>query len=498
MLNGAFRSAYTADVDGLMYRLIRATHSIDTLQNIYVTVFNVCRSLRTIRTLAQIKTPTWKVATMNRKVIFACAAAVIAAAVFSGYLYGRRAVPPPGVAKGQAPKGEYTCPMHPFILKDQAGSCPVCGMELVKKLAGAEMGDKELQRVSHVALSPTQQVMANLATVTVAEKPFSREISCTGIVVYNQEREGKVAAWAAGRLDRLLVKSVGSEVRKGMTVAELFSVDLLNAQEQYLMAYKTIKILNNSISVAFPINTQSALGEAHERLRQLGFREEQFDQLRKSITPSVKVPIKSHLSGVVTEKLVQEGQYVNIGDPLFSIADLSLIWVDLEVFESDLRYIKVGQEVSIVPRSYPDELFSGKVKLIYPFLDPKTRTARLRVEIPNPGLKLKPEMYATAAIKIPMGVSMAVPVGSVVDTGKRQVVWVESKPGVFLQREVKTGARSDTEVQILAGLKAGEKVATTGGYLIDSEAQLSRGSEAVSAPSPPPRDTLDMNEMKMR
>lgn len=436
---------------------------------------------------------------MNRKVIFACAAAVIAAAVFSGYLYGRRAVSPPGVAKGQAPKGEYTCPMHPFILKDQAGSCPVCGMELVKKLAGAEMGDKELKRVSHVALSPTQQVMANLATTTAAVKPFSKEISCTGIVAYNQERQGKVAAWVGGRVDRLLVKSVGSEVRKGMTVAELFSVDLYNAEEQYLLAYKTIKVLNNSVSVAFPIYTQSALGEAHERLRQLGFREKQFEQLQKSITPSVRVPVSSHLAGVVTEKFVQEGQYVNVGDPLMSVADLSLIWVDLEVFESDLPSIKVGQEVTIVARSYPDELFRGKVKLIYPSLDPKTRTARLRVEIPNPGLKLRPEMYATATIRVPLADSLVVPAGAVMDTGKRQVVWVESKPGVFLQRDVKAGARSGDSVQILSGLRAGEKVATTGGYLIDSEAQLSSGSEAPAQATPPARkDELNMKDVKMK
>jgi Cu(I)/Ag(I) efflux system membrane fusion protein len=424
--------------------------------------------------------------------------ALLAAAVFGGYLYGRFAVTSTVLLKGQQ-QTEYTCPMHTFIQKNQPGSCPVCGMELVKKIAGAEITDKELKNLSHVALSPTQQIMANLATVTVAVKPFSKDINCTGIVTYNQERQGKVAAWAAGRLDRLLVKSVGSKVHKGMVVAELFSVDLLNAQEQYLMAYKTIQILNNSVSVSFPIYTQQALGEAYERLRQLGFREKQFEELNKSTTPSVRVPINSPLSGVVTEKLVQEGQYVNVGDPLFSVADLSLIWVDLEVFESDFPLVKVGQEVRINSRAYPGNPFHGKVKLIYPFLDSKTRTVRLRVEIPNPGLKLKPEMYVTATIKTPLADSVVVPVAAVMDTGKRQMVWVESKPGVFLQREVKTGARSGESLQILAGLKAGEKVATTGGYLIDSEAQLSHGNEATGKPASPPagKDKLDMSDMKM-
>jgi Cu(I)/Ag(I) efflux system membrane fusion protein len=355
-------------------------------------------------------------------------------------------------------------------------------MELVMKSAGTRITSKELRNVSHVALSPTQQVMANLATVAAVVKPFSREINCTGIVAYNQERQGKVAAWVAGRLDRLLVKSVGSEVRKGTPVAEIYSIDLYNAQVQYLMAYRTIKILNSSVSVSFPINTQMALADAHERLRQLGFREEQFDQLQKSVKPSVLVPIYSPFSGVVTEKLVREGQYVNVGEPLFSIADLSRIWVELELFESDFPFIKVGQDVTIHSRSYPGEPFHGKVKLVYPFLDAKSRTVKLRVEIPNPGLKLKPEMYVQATISVRMADSLVIPAGAVMDTGTRQVVWIESGPGVFLPRDVKAGARSGKEVQILSGLKAGEKVATTGGYLIDSEAQLSRGSEAPAQP----------------
>src|SRR5690349_1664390 len=132
---------------------------------------------------------------MNRKVKIAIAATVVAAAVISGYLYGRQAAAPPGVTKEQTQKNEYACPTHPFILKEQPGACPVCGMELVKKGVVTEITQKELLNVSHVALSPTQQILANLATVAAVVKPFSKEISCTGIVTYNQERQGKVAAW---------------------------------------------------------------------------------------------------------------------------------------------------------------------------------------------------------------------------------------------------------------------------------------------------------------
>jgi Cu(I)/Ag(I) efflux system membrane fusion protein len=250
-----------------------------------------------------------------------------------------------------------------------------------------------------------------------------------------------------------------------------------------------------------------SLGDAHERLRQLGFREEQFDLLQKSIKPSIRIPINSPLSGVVTEKLVQEGQYVNVGEPLFAIADLSRIWVELELFENDSPFIRTGQEVAISSKSNPGQLFHGRVTYIYPFLSPKTRTVRVRVELPNPGMQLKPEMYVSAVIKAPLANSLVVPVGAVMATGKRQLVWVESQPGVFVPREVTTGARSAGEVQILAGLKTGEKVAASGAYLIDSEAQLSRGGEVTAQPPAAPvkpaavpahKDEMDMSDMKMR
>jgi len=436
---------------------------------------------------------------MNSKAKLAIAGAVVAAAVFSGYLYGKSPATPPGAAKAATQQGDYTCSMHPFVLKDRPGACPVCGMELVKKATGALTGDNALRQIGRVALSPTQQVLANVRTVAASVEPFARDIICTGIASYNQEQQGKVSAWAAGRVERLYVKSVGGEVRKGMPVAELFSLDLYNAEQQYLMAYKTIKILNSSLSVTFPINSQGALGDAHDKLRQLGFRQEQFDELQKTGRPTVRVPFLSPFSGVVTEKFVQEGQYVNIGDPLCSIAGLSTIWVDLEVFESDLSLVHAGQEVVMLSRAYPGLPFRGKVKLVYPFLDPKTRTVRLRVELPNPGHRLKPEMYLTATIQIPMADALVVPAGAVMDTGKRQVVWVESQPGVYQQREVVPGARSDRGVQILSGLKAGEKVAVTGGYLIDSESQLSNGKGAPAGPAAPPaqKGGMDLGDMKM-
>jgi Cu(I)/Ag(I) efflux system membrane fusion protein len=228
---------------------------------------------------------------------------------------------------------------------------------------------------------------------------------------------------------------------------------------------------------------------------------------------------------VVIEKLVLAGQYVNVGDPLFAIADLSTVWVDVEVYENEFPFVKIGQKVEFSSQSYPGTIFTGKVSFIYPFLDPNTRTVKVRVELPNPGGKLKPEMYMRGVIKSSLGSVLTVPVTAVLDTGKRKVVWIEKEPGSYLPRDVITGDRTGDRIRILSGLTAGEKVAVSGGYLIDSEAQLKGGAgggheghagtaatpqEGRSAPAPatgheghgttaPAKKTpsLDMDDMNM-
>jgi Cu(I)/Ag(I) efflux system membrane fusion protein len=213
--------------------------------------------------------------------------------------------------------------------------------------------------------------------------------------------------------------------------------------------------------------------------------------------------------------MVQQGQYVNVGDVLFSIADLSTVWVEIEVYESEFQNIKIGQQVEIRSQSYPGRSFSGRVTFVYPFLDPKTRTVKARVEMANPGLKLKPDMFVNAVIKVGMGSAIVVPSSAVMDSGKRQVVWVESQPGVFEQREVQVGERANDQAQILSGIKVGEKVAVSGAYLIDSESQLRGGGtqdhsqhggtkpatpaapQAPAQQAPAKKDKLNMDDMKM-
>ncbi|SNB45398.1 efflux RND transporter periplasmic adaptor subunit [Geobacter sp. DSM 9736] len=416
---------------------------------------------------------------MSKKIIIpVLLIAVVAAGGGGYYLWNAKAqkAGAQGTTKAENAKELYTCPMHPFIIKDKPGSCPICGMTLVKKVEGAQADAKTMEMLGHVSMSPTQMVITNVATTAVKEIPLDKDINAVGIVQYDQRRQAKVTAWVAGRIDQLLVNAVGDYVSKSKPVALVYSPDLVAAQQEYLLALRSRDRLKDSPIASISQGGAGLVSSAKQRLLLLGVKEQQLAALEKGGQPNIRLPIYTPLSGIVIEKMALEGQYVNMGEPLFAIADLSTVWVEVEVYENEFPFVKVGQRVEVTSQSYPEKTFSGRVSYIYPFLDPKTRTVKVRVEIPNPGLKLKPDMYVNARVKTPLGRTLAVPIAAVIDTGKRQVAWVEMKPGMFEPREVKVGARTADYVQILEGLKPGEKVASSGGYLIDSEAQLKGGS----------------------
>jgi Cu(I)/Ag(I) efflux system membrane fusion protein len=238
----------------------------------------------------------------------------------------------------------------------------------------------------------------------------------------------------------------------------------------------------------------------------MGVKEHQIDGLEKSGQAAIKLPVYTPLAGVVIEKNALEGQYVNVGDPLLTVADLSSVWVEAEVYESDMAVVKPGQKAEITAPAWPGTTFTGRVLMVYPFLDPRTRTVKVRIEIANPGMRLKPEMFVQALIRLPLPAAVVVPATALMDTGKRQVVWIQVQDGVFEPREVQAGVRVGDEVQILKGLAKGEVIAATGAYLIDSESQLrggpATGHEGHGAPSPGAapagkQGDMTMDDMKM-
>lgn len=461
---------------------------------------------------------------LNKKIVIPLAALIVAVSAGGGWFYKKGWFRDDGGGHSKlehAVKTLYTCSMHPFIIKDKPGTCPICGMELIKKIdnepaAGVAQTPEQKQQadmLGHVSLSPTQRVMANVATVAAKPGTLNKEINAVGIVQYDQSRQAKVTAWISGRIDKLYVTTVGAYVSRNKPVAEVYSPDLLATQQEYLLAIKSREQLKNSPIPSISQNGDGLVASSKQRLMLFGVKESQIAALEKAGKPNIRLPIYTPQSGVVIEKMVQQGQYVNTGDPLFSIADLSTVWVEIEVYENEFTNIHIGQSVEVRSQSFPGRPFTGRISFIYPFLDPKTRTVKARVEMPNPGMKLKPDMFVNAIIKVPLGSAIVVPVTAVIDTGKRQVVWVETSTGMFEPRDVQVGQQTDDKVQILSGINPGDKVAVSGSYLIDSESQLKGGGSVdhsqhtggakpeakgqAPGAAPAKKESLKMDDMKM-
>ncbi len=409
---------------------------------------------------------------------------LLAGISFAGGMFVHRESPPNGAPASAAQErkdNRYTCPMHPFIERHTPGACPICGMELVRNNPGRSSADKPAGS-GEIGLTPAQQVMANLATERVEPKRLIMELAVAGIVTYRQQSQAKIATPVAGRIDRLHVGAVGDRATTEHAVAEIFSPELGYAEEEYLLAWNARKQFANSTPVSFSQGSEALMFAARDRLRLLGFKEPQFAQLERLGRAAVRIPVYSPIAGTVIEKLAIEGEYINAGTPLFTVADLSTVWVEASVYENEFPFAQAEQQAEITSPAYPGRTFSGRVSFIYPFLDQKTRSVRVRIELANPGLLLKPDMFVNVRLTNPFDAELAIPVSSVIDRGKHQVVWVETKPGVFSSRKVTLGSRANGYVQILAGLQRGERVATSGGYLIDSEAQFRE--KAAGPPSP--------------
>ncbi|HEY9765788.1 MAG TPA: efflux RND transporter periplasmic adaptor subunit, partial [Chroococcales cyanobacterium] len=271
---------------------------------------------------------------------------------------------------------------------------------------------------------------------------------------------------------RLYVAQTGQYVGKGQPIAEIYSPDLMTAQQEYLTALESSQALSRNSFAEIAQGARQLLQSAHSRLKLLGITEAQINRLNQTRRPLVDLTIYSPVSGTVTQKVAQLGQFVGQGQPLFQVADLSQVWVEAPIYEDQLASIRVGQAVDITAPAYPGKAFRGKIFFVSPVVDAQTRTVQTRIALPNALGRLKPEMFVEARIRVPLGSPLAVPASAVVDTGTRKVVWIERGSNAFVPREVRLGNRSGDFYPVLSGLSQGEKVAATGAYLIDSSSQM--------------------------
>jgi Cu(I)/Ag(I) efflux system membrane fusion protein len=260
-------------------------------------------------------------------------------------------------------------------------------------------------------------------------------------------------------------------------MATIYSPELVSSLQDYLTALTTYREMRQGPFSDLANGSRAMLQASRQRLRLWGLSDAQIDRVARSGKPSLELPLLAPASGVVTKKMVVAGQYVKTGDVLYDVADLSTVWVEANVFEAQLSAVKVGQRVAVTTAAYPGKTFPGRVAFIYPFLSPETRSVKVRAELPNPAGLLKPDMFVSVQIHQAPGRSnaLAVPASAVIDAGRRKIVFVEVSPGVFRPREVSLGAPAGEYYPVLSGLAAGDKVATSGGFLLDANSQIQAG-----------------------
>jgi len=341
-------------------------------------------------------------------------------------------------------------------------------------------------------VSPQMQQLLGVRTATVEAKTLSRTVRAVGTVTYDESRVKRVHSKVDGWVDKLYVNSTGALVAKGQPLFAIYSPDLVATQSEYLMAKKNHESLATSSIPEVRTGASSLLAASKTRLALWDMSDQQLRELEQKGEAQRTVTLYAPYGGFVIKKDINEGMRVMADKELYTIVDLSNVWVNVDVYESDIPFLKVGQQADISLSYSPGEPLKGRVSYIYPYLDEKTRTVKVRLEHANPGYKLKPEMYVNAEIKIPGERQLSIPEEAVLDSGTRKIVFVDKGDGHYEAKEVKVGTKMEGFYQVLSGLKAGEKIAASSAFLLDSESRL---SEAMGAMAGMPG--MSMEGMKM-
>ena len=417
----------------------------------------------------------------------------------------------------------WTCSMHPQIQLPEPGKCPLCSMDLIPLEGDGNSGED-----TQLVMSESAMRLAEVVTAPVTRQFVEAEVRTVGKIMVDERRLRRITAWVDGRLDRLYVDYTGVTVAKGDHLAEIYSPELYSAQVELIESIKTREDLKSSTVEFLRQSAESTVEASREKLRLLGLRPEQIRQIEKRGTAEEHVTLFAPIAGIVIHKAAVEGEYVKTGSPIYTIADLSHVWVMLDVYESDLVWIQYGQEVSFEVEAFPGEKFGGLIAFIDPVVNPGTRTVKVRVNVDNPRLRLKPDMFVRAVIRskvlgdgrtldpglagkwmgpmhreivkdhpgtcdicgmalvraeelglvgkgLPEDPPLIIPVTAPLITGKRAVVYIKM-PGTeeptFEGREVVLGPRAGGFYIVEEGLHEGEEVVIHGSFKIDSAMQI--------------------------
>jgi Cu(I)/Ag(I) efflux system membrane fusion protein len=369
-------------------------------------------------------------------------------------------------------------PMHPAYKSDKPGTAPDCGITLVPKYPD----DQSMARmpVGMVTISPEKQRLAGVRTAVVERKSLVRDIRTTAQIVADETRIAHVHVKVPGYIDKVYVDFVGQLVKKGQPLFTFYSPDLVSTQEEYLIAKRGNITLANAPFQEISQGSQSLLQSARQRLKLWDISDDQIKELDETGKVSKDLTFYSPITGFVTDRKVFPQTSVTPETELYTVSDLSTVWADADIFEYEVPFVHLGQRVSLTLSYYPGKAYSGNISYIYPTVDPQTRTVKARIQIPNPGFILKPQMFADAQLHVDYGTKILVPQEAVLNSGTEQHVFVVHEGGLFEPRTVTIGPVVDGSAVILSGIKAGETIVVSGNFLIDSESGLKNAMSGMS------------------
>jgi len=479
---------------------------------------------------------------MNKKLrslLIIAAACVVAGLVIaavmpklhSGHVHDVAGVVAPSSAvAAEVAAQKYTCGMHPMIITDEPGLCPICNMDLTPLKADGSTdsdmttGERKIKywvapmdptfirdepgkspmgmdlvpvyedqaaSGSIISVDPVTSQNMGVRMALVTRKDLSRTIRTVGLIGYEEPKQFSINSKIDGWVERLHVNETGQVVKKGAPLLDIYSPALVSAQEEFLLAR------NNNITLAespFPAIADGAkrLQDAsRRRLKLWDISDRQIARLEKTGEVMKNLTLYAPYEGIVTMKMVREGQFIKGGMELLTLSDISKVWVYADIYEYEMPWVKVGQKARIILPYVGSEPIESTVSYIYPFVEPKTRTVKARFDIDNPGFVLKPEMYVNVRLESePVANALTIPVEAVLYSGEKQTVFVALGEGKFEPRQVKTGMQNDDgDIEIVQGLLEGEHVVTSAQFMLDSESKLREAIQKMLEPQAPPAET---------